>query len=237
MLNTNGSNWNIRFKNAYGLINDFNEIDDDSSSGTGSSYSLQKIKRSHQKTKLRLLNEFLLFKKNKIEKTQRRRQAELRKRDIQQKIRKIIKSAEEKVLEKSLTKSQRQIAEDYFNGHYEKAKSHEEIALIALLGVINASIAGGIRPIIQVNWGNMFNIPKFSQYAGDSILDQVNAVNYSRGDPIRLETEQIINAMNQASFYDKFIRLLENNGFYINHAENTITSPSYQSLELVLNPT
>ena len=234
MLSTTGSNWTIRFKNAYGLINEFND-DDDSSGGKSLSYSLRQLKRSHPKTKHKLFNDFLLFKKNKKAKTQRRRQAELRKTDIQYKIRAIIKAAEEKVLKKHLTKSQRQIAEDYFNGHYEKAKSKHEIALIALLGVIDASITGGIRPIIQVNWGNMFSVPKFSQFQGESILDQASAVNYSRGDPVRVETDAIIDSMSQQEFYDKFIRLLENNGFYINHSENTITPPSLPALQFILN--
>lgn len=115
-------------------------------------------------------------------------------------VKRIIDEAEKKLLDKKnikrpLDEKQKTKAEEYFKTYVKDTDTAVGKANVALLGVICVGIAGGIRPVVLQNWGNLLNVPDMNPYHGESTLDSGNKIDFQRGDPIGLECNAVINVI------------------------------------------
>jgi hypothetical protein len=111
-------------------------------------------------------------------------------------VKRIVDEAEKKLLDKKVIKrkldeKEKTKAEEYFKTYERESDTVIGKANIALLGVICVGVAGGIRPVVLQNWGNLVNVPDMNPYHGDSTLDQGNKIDFQRGDPIGLENDAV----------------------------------------------
>lgn len=110
----------------------------------------------------------------------------------------IIDEAEKKLLDKKVIKrklddNQKNQAENYFKTNAKGSDTPLGKANTALLGVVLVGIAGGIRPVVLQNWGNLLNVSDMNPYHGEATLDQGNKIDFQRGDPMGLECSAVMN--------------------------------------------
>jgi hypothetical protein len=110
-------------------------------------------------------------------------------------VKRIVDEAEKK-LNRKLNEKQKTKAEEYFKTYVKDSDTPLGKANVALLGVICVGIAGGIRPVVLQNWGNLLNAPDLNPYHGESTMDQGNKIDFQRGDPLGLEARAVVNIIN-----------------------------------------
>lgn len=132
-------------------------------------------------------------------------------------IKRIIDEAEKKVIgskknAKKLTDKEKQKASEYFVKNIKDEDNPVVKANIALLGVIVVGVAGGIRPVVLQNWGNLLNAPDMNPYHGMSTIDQANRIDFSLGgDPLGVECAAILNVIRAGNIDPKVAASLEGN--------------------------
>lgn len=140
---------------------------------------------------------------------------------------KIVDAAEKKLLKekkikKTLDKDQKDKAENYYNKHTKKGDSPLDKANVALLGVVSVGVAGGIRPVVLQNWGNLLNVPDVNPFHGDSILDQGNKIDFQKGDSLGLESRAILNIINTGNIDTSFMQKVEK--VFVENSSNAPTN-------------
>ena len=95
----------------------------------------------------------------------------------------IIKEAEakllnKKIIDRELTSLEIKAALNYFRFHEAEVFTAADKANIALLGVINVRIPGGIKPVVLHSWGNLLNVPDLNSMQenpdGGPMIDRGN---------------------------------------------------------------
>lgn len=137
---------------------------------------------------------------------------------------KIIDAAEKKLLKekkikKPLNDQQKDKAENYYKKNTSPSDSPEMKANVALLGVVSVGVAGGIRPVVLQNWGNLLNVPDRNPFHGESTLDQGNKIDFQRGDSLGLESRAVLNIINTGNIDSSFMHKVEK--VFVENTSNT----------------
>ncbi len=87
--------------------------------------------------------------------------------------------------------------------------SPQQIASVALLGVLNAQFAGSVRPVVRQEWGNLFAVPDMNPNHGMAVIDEANKLDYSHGDSLGLEMDRIEEILRSDRFSKDFVNYLD----------------------------
>lgn len=156
-------------------------------------------------------------------------------------LRRIIDEAEKKLNEKiknakKLTEQQKQKAAEYLAKNIKDEDNPIVKANIALLGVIVVGVAGGIRPVVIQNWGNLLNVPDMNPYHGTAMIDQANRIDFSLGgDPLGLECAAILNVIKAGNINPAVAANIEGN-IREQNLEQTSTAPRSSSIPKLKPP-
>jgi hypothetical protein len=127
----------------------------------------------------------------------------------------IIKDAEKKLIDERIIKrelddQQVKDAAKYYQTYAKDEDSPLTKANIALLGVINFRVTGGIRPVVLQSWGNLLNIPDVNPNHGDATIDAANKLKLTQPDKVIAgELNAISNVLQKGVINSGFIHTLK----------------------------